>query len=251
MKKKSVNIFIATHKSFDFPYPSCYIPLHVGATGKKDLGYQKDNTKDNISSKNSSFCELTGMYWIWKNSISDIVGLVHYRRYFFYKQNGMYILLTEEKIKDIMLNYDVIVPKKVKIITHNVKNQYKALHHIEDFEICADIIKELYPDYVDSFNEVSKRKWLYPYNMCILSKENYDKYCKWLFDILFELEKRVSIDEYDNYNKRIFGFLSERLFNVWLNKNSNLKIKEFNVYNVDQNLNKQIIINGIKDIIVR
>ena len=150
-----------------------------------------------------------------------------------------------------MLTYDVIVPKTVKIITHNVKSQYKALHHIEDYEICANIIKKLYPDYVDSFNEVSKRKWLYAYNMCILSKKNYDKYCKWLFDILFELEKRVSIDEYDNYNKRIFGFLSERLFNVWLNKNSNLKIKEFNVYNVDQNLNKQIIINGIKDIIVR
>ena len=74
MSEYSINIIIATHKKYQMPADSMYIPLHVGAEGKKDetgkelnLGYVKDNTGDNISKMNPSFCELTGLYWDWKN----------------------------------------------------------------------------------------------------------------------------------------------------------------------------------------
>ena len=53
-------------------------------------------------------------------------------------------------------------------------------------------------------------------------------YSDWLFNILFELEKKVDLSQYDSYNQRMFGFLSERLFNVWLH-HQNLKIKEVTV----------------------
>lgn len=81
-----IKIIIATHKKYWLPKDSIYLPLQVGAEGKKDLGYVKDNIGDNISAKNANFCELTGLYWAWKNLDADYVGLVHYRRYFTRKE---------------------------------------------------------------------------------------------------------------------------------------------------------------------
>ncbi len=75
-------------------------------------------------------------------------------------------------------------------------------------------------------------KKLYLYNMFIMKKKDFDEYCKWLFDILFKLESQIDISNYDNYQSRIFGFLSERLFNVWIKKH-NLKIKEIPVINME------------------
>ena len=89
MENKTVKIVVATHKKYKMPKDEMYLPLHVGAAGKVDacgnpldLGYQKDNTGDNISGKNASFCELTGLYWAWKNLDADYIGLAHYRRHF-------------------------------------------------------------------------------------------------------------------------------------------------------------------------
>ena len=73
---------VATHKKYWMPEDEVYLPLHVGAEGKADLGYTKDNTGDNISVKNPNYCELTGMYWAWKNLNCEYIGLCHYRRYF-------------------------------------------------------------------------------------------------------------------------------------------------------------------------
>ena len=77
----NIKILVAAHKQYWMPEDSVYLPLHVGAEGKPDLGYTKDNTGENISAKNPNFCELTGLYWAWKNLEADYVGLVHYRRY--------------------------------------------------------------------------------------------------------------------------------------------------------------------------
>ena len=63
----NIKILVAAHKNYWMPEDSVYLPLHVGAEGKSDLGYTKDNTGDNISAKNPNFCELTGLYWAWKN----------------------------------------------------------------------------------------------------------------------------------------------------------------------------------------
>ena len=88
-KALSATIVVATHKKYRMPKDPLYLPVHVGAEGKKDakgnpldFGYQKDNEGDNISIKNPRYCELTGIYWAWKNLDSDYIGLVHYRRYF-------------------------------------------------------------------------------------------------------------------------------------------------------------------------
>ena len=85
----NIKIIVATHKKYWMPSDPVYFPIHVGAEGKKDpmghpldLGYIKDNTGENISDKNKNYCELTGLYWAWKNLNADYIGLAHYRRHF-------------------------------------------------------------------------------------------------------------------------------------------------------------------------
>ena len=103
-----ITVIIATHKKYQMPKDKLYLPLHVGAEGKDDIGYQKDNDGKNISKKNPFFCELTGLYWAWKNLDSDYIGLVHYRRYF-YDRNK---IIGDKKISKILSNNDIILPKK-------------------------------------------------------------------------------------------------------------------------------------------
>lgn len=236
--ENEVKIYVATHKMANFPKQDIYIPLHVGAEGKEDLGYLKDNTGDNISIKNKNYCELTATYWIMKNDNSDIVGLTHYRRYFFKNiySNSFKNILEKQEILEILKNYDIIVPKKTNL-DYNVKKQYEVVHHLKDLEECKNIIKEKYPQYEQAFNKIMNDYKMHTCNMFISKKKLFNEYYTWLFDILFELEKRVDISNYDDYNKRIYGFLSERLFNVWLEKNkTDLKIKEFMVYNTDKTI---------------
>ena len=64
-----IKIIVATHKKYWMPSDDIYLPVHVGKKGKTDLGYQGDDTGDNISDKNTNYCELTGLYWAWKNLI--------------------------------------------------------------------------------------------------------------------------------------------------------------------------------------
>ena len=118
-------------------------------------------------------------------------------------------------------------------------------------------VTTLMPSIADSanktlaFDKIANGRKLYLYNMFISRKEIFDEYYKWLFDILFELEKRVNISNYTDYDKRIFGFLSERLLSVWLEKNNHLKIKEMPVYNTEQKVLPQIAIRTIQKVLVR
>ena len=69
--------------------------------------------------------------------------------------------------------------------------------------------------------------------MMIVSKNYFDEYHNWLFKILFELEKEIDISRYNNYNVRMYGFLAERLLNVWVH-HKHLRVKEMPVYNSEE-----------------
>ena len=141
-------------------------------------------------------------------------------------------------------SYDIIVPNRTFIIKHNVGKSWEKTHIKKDYDECRKIIEEMYPDYLSAFDEFSKSRTLYLCNMFISRKNIFDEYYKWLFDILFELEKRTDLSNYDDYNKRLFGFMSERLFNVWLKKHSELKIYRTPVYNIDRRpYNQYLMIN--------
>ena len=100
-----------------------------------------------------------------------------------------------------------------------VRSQYEHAHHKSDLDACEKIVAELYPDYSTAFAKVMEYKRLHIFNMFVMKWELFDAYCNFLFGVLFELEKRIDISHYDVYEARVFGFLAERLLNVWVEKN--------------------------------
>ncbi len=241
-----IKILVATHKAYWMPEDEVYLPLHVGKEGKSDLGYAGDNTGDNISSKNANFCELTGLYWAWKNLKCDYIGLCHYRRYFCSGSHGSDVNSKQKSVfnradyEKLLSEYDVILPKKRNYYIETVRSQYEHAHNKRDLDEVEKIITEMYPEYSESFSKVMNGTKLHILNMFVMKKELFDEYCGWLFDILFELEKRIDISDYSQYEARVFGFLSERLFNVWLD-DKQLRIVEMPVVFMEkQNWPKKI-----------
>lgn len=212
----------------------------------KSETFYRDNSGVNIAEKNSSFCELTGLYWAWQNGIfknNQYVGLVHYRRYFAGKT--LYLkkkqIASESELLTILEKYDVILPRKRNYFIESIYSHYQHAHHIKDLELTRAVISELQPEYLESFDTVMQGRKLHLYNMFVMSSEKASEYCHWLFSILFELEKRVDVTHYDNYQKRVFGFIAERLFNVWL-VHHQLKFCEIPVVNLEgENLLKKAI----------
>ncbi|MCI8634870.1 MAG: DUF4422 domain-containing protein [Eubacterium sp.] len=221
----SVRIFSITHKPFTPPADPMYIPLHVGRANAADFGFQGDDTKDNISSLNPYFCELTGMYWLWKNyHESDFIGICHYRRYLIDENGSLY---TAPRLEELLTHYDMITTKLLTL-TCSYYDGFGENHHLKDLITTGDVIREKYPKYAKTFDTLVHGTHTYFGNIFITSKERYDSYCSWLFDILFEVQRRTDFTGYNDYNKRLFGFLSEFLQTVWVRHNS-LRVLECKV----------------------
>jgi len=237
---KDIKVIIATHKKYTMPEDSMYLPLHVGSEGKQDLGYKKDNEGENISLKNPYFCELTGLYWAWKNLKADYIGLSHYRRHFSFsidipdtEEEKFKVLLTQEEADKIFDETDIILPKLRKYYIENLYDHYKHTLHIEQLDETRKIIQEKYPEYIAEFDKLHKRNSMHAFNMFIMKKEILNDYCNWLFDILFELEKRIEPSKYDSFHARYLGRVSERLLDVYINTNK-LKYKEVKVIDMQK-----------------
>lgn len=236
-----IKVIVCTHKKCDMPKDSMYLPLHVGAAGKKgvdglplDFGYVRDDTGDNISIKNWNFGTQTGLYWAWKNLDSDYKGLVHYRRYFVgknYKKGDMIgSVINESEIEPMLEKYKVFVPKKRRYYIETLYSHYAHTHDESHLKIVEGIIKTDCPEYLNAFNKVMNRKWGYMFNMMILEKMLMDDYCTWLFNILFQAVDRIDKSNLSAFDSRFCGRISEILFDVWLeNKLQTGKVKESEV----------------------
>lgn len=222
----SLKIIVATHKKYRMPKEKIYLPVHVGAEGKKDengntleLGYQKDNVGENISYLNPSFCELTGLYWAWKNLKEDYIGLVHYRRYFsIKKKQGFENVLTYDEISPYLGKIKVFVPNKRKYYIETLYSHYEHTHYSNQLDETRRIISEKYPDYLECYDKVLKHRYGYMFNIMIMEKNLLNEYCSWLFDILFSLKQRIDMPELSSFQARYYGRVSEIIFNVWLEK---------------------------------
>lgn len=239
-------IYVITHKVFnDSIVPSeGYRVLHVGTNNNSKPDYLRDDTGDHISSKNPNYCELTGLYWIWKNSNErpdDVVGLVHYRRFFTGRLgNHIYAALGRmprvskfSDLKAMCTGDSVIVPQRQKGL-YTLEVAYALNHNINDLKITKEAILKHSPEYYDDFMAVLRGNAFFGYNMIVCKKKVLDQYCEWVFPILMSVEQSISKEGSRNtYQDRVYGFLSERLLQVWLLHNG-ISIIERPVFNTEK-----------------
>lgn len=230
-----MKIIVAAHKPYNVYNDDIYTPIHVG---KKLSPYNIENmlgddTGDNISEKNPMYCELTALYWAWKNLKDvDYIGLCHYRRYFdFHKQTSSYLPITAKPTKDFdTFNFSIpdyikeelekgtiILPKKL-VLKESVYKHYCKEHYKKDIDTLQSAVNKLSDlETIREYNELMSQNKFSPYNMFIMSWKNYDEYCTWLFKVLDMVEKQTDLTNYDSAQKRIYGYMSERLLNVYVN----------------------------------
>lgn len=221
-------IFSVFHKPYSIPDDKLYTPIQVGfnksiINPNTNSPIIRDNTGNNISNKNKNYCELTALYWIWKNlnlQEFDYVGLDHYRRHFstsLVKRKSSPVLSAKELEKLLEKNtVDILLPKKRHYWIETNYSQYVHAHHKEDLEITRKAIMQLFPDYLSSYDTVMRKTSGHRFNMLIMRSDILAEYCSWLFPILEYVENNIDISNYSDYDSRIFGFIGERLLDVWL-----------------------------------
>lgn len=219
-EKLDIKIAVATHKAYQMPSDDIYLPLHVGANGKVPLGFQGDDTGENISELNPKFCELTGLYWLWKNVSGDYLGLAHYRRHFCLRKKSTKwaSVLNTKEAQALCRQYDIIVPTKRHYVIETLASHYSHTHYKEHLELTREILRQKYPQYLSAYDSVLGKTSGYMFNMFIMRTDLVNDYCAFLFDVLFELDKHVDTSGYSAFQARYLGRVSEILFNVWLMK---------------------------------
>ena len=281
--KNKIKILIATHKPFKIPKGSCFLPIHAGRAialdkskdgiiSKSDFKWLKkhtigDDSGNSISDKNRLYCEVSAIYWAWKNyeqlGNPEYIGLMHYRRFFVFNdkyyetqvkdnyQKGLCFIpvselnskciknigLSDSNINKICSDADIIVTKNAQLDVaynydeqRNIRGDYKISIpgvDVKDFDLMMELVKEKYPDYY----EIAKLKIngysKSLYNMFIMKKEIFFEMCEFLFNILFEIEKQVDFSKYSVNGMRTLGYLSEILISMFI-----WKVEEYKQYKV-------------------
>ncbi len=218
-------VFVMTHKKYEEPKDPVYHTLQVGrAAGDHSLPYRGDDSGDNISYRNWLFGELTGIYWIWKNVEEyDHIGICHYRRYFL-NENGE--LMRGDEYDRILSDYDMIVPKPSVSDQTNWEG-YAESHNGRDLMTVKAAVDKLTPEFSGAFQEMLDAKSSYYANLAVMPHTEFNSYCEWIFRIFAEAEREIDVTDYDNYHKRVYGFLSELLLNTWIIR------KQYRVYETE------------------
>lgn len=189
MEKHNVRILVCTHKEGPVRDDDIYMPVQVGKSASTiDLGCQGDDVGDNISGKNKTYCELTGLYWAWKNLKDvDYIGLCHYRRYFdlspkkyIFKHIESDSITWECFVKtpstldfaDVFTQYDVILPT-ARVFDRSVVDEHIFNSGFIDYMILEQVILKLYPAYRNSVLDVFYKKNYIPQRNMFIMKRNY------------------------------------------------------------------------------
>ncbi len=234
-------IYVITHKKITPVDIEGYRILLVGANKNNTFenNYVLDNTGDNISDYNDSYCELTGLYWIWKNSKTDIVGLVHYRRLFVklrihfdllgrhvvFNTKDAFRYLERDDINSLLRKYDLIIKRsesRIKTVEEIFINQLGR----ETFNQISDGINAVCPVYMKTYQVILKAHSHINCNMFIGKKEIINSYCEWLFPILGYIDEKQVRKNGLRYHNREIGYIAELLFGIWITHN---KIKYINI----------------------
>ena len=226
-----LNIFIVTHKDFqNYRYNPVYKIIATDPSqliNKYDLEVMYVDQNYKIKDIERGYAEMYKIYHVYNlykkgKMSSKYIGLNHYRRYFPFLDNI-------PNLDEIFKNYDIIVGCLAKIPGDTLRNYYCKNHICKNFDEILEIIKEIKPEYYKDAVEVANNNIFYGNNIFIMKKKDFLNYCEFMFDILFEFDKRNNFNNMDdiknyiskqlgsfhNYQIRIQGFLSERIATIF------------------------------------
>lgn len=226
-----IKLFVCCHQQTTVPAHPLLVPVQVGAA-LADVhfpGFLYDDIGDHISHKNRSYCELTAQYWAWKNVEADHYGFFHYRRYLYpdplakrpYRIEGKTSLpllgrLGYARFEESISQYDLILPKGENMYVP-VREHYAnaPFHHQKDLALIEQIVRERCPEYQTALEAYLSSTICYFGNIYIMKRSAFRSYCAWLFPILEEFDRRADISGYGPQERRVNGYLAERLLGVY------------------------------------
>ena len=139
----NLRVVVAAHKPYWMPADPVYLPVQVGAAGKESIpGYTRDDSGENISAKNPHYCELTGLYWAWKNLSGDAIGLAHYRRHFARPGHGdkKARVMTGPELEQALNGVQAVLPAPRHYWIETNYSQYAHAHHGVDLDTMRAIL---------------------------------------------------------------------------------------------------------------
>lgn len=253
-KNPSIKILVGYHKPAKLLKDEILTPIHLGRAlatqaskdgemSKEDFEWMCENmigddTGDNISHLNRYFCELTGIYWAWKNydklGNPNYIGFMHYRRHFIFdeKDDALYYKTTscsyyqskfyKNSLFSLLKKYNFLTTN-MHINKSTVKEYYQedgvkyGNHIARDFDVLAKTIKKIDKEFYNSFLHFSHfNVHMGIANMFIMDRDMFFAYCKLIFDILFQVHKKLIYMGRSEEEKRAIGFLSERLMGAFI-----------------------------------
>ncbi len=226
MAQNDLKVVVATHKPYAIPQDEVFLPVQAGAALHDSLPYQSDDEGESISRLNGNWCELTVLYWAWKNLPADYLGLMHYRRYL---GRGRQAAGREQLMRELE-KAPVLLPKKRNYWIESNQSQYVHAHGEDSLLALKAVMEERCPEYLPAFERSLRRTSGHRFNIFVMRRDLADAYCQWLFGLLFALEERIAGTETEI--PRLYGFLSERMLDCWLEKNQ-LAYREMPVYNTE------------------
>lgn len=235
-------MYVVTHKALPPElienFPDKYKLIHAGRILGENLGYLGDNTGDNISELNPYLNEMTALYWIWKNTSHTVIGLSHYRRFFFQERPQNF--LTEQEVLRILENYDIIVCKPFLSLGNSWHEQIAMAVRDEKLinfseEVIRKNLMRKQPDYCNVFDYRMRMSGGYFKGMFVARRNVFDAYCEWLFSFMIDSTREVlretELATTKGNLKRLMGFHCEGMLTVWLMKNR-LRVKELNLIEI-------------------
>lgn len=253
-----VSIYTAYHRSAPRIQSASIQPIHVGrAKAEAPLPEMTgDDSGDNLSARNQEWCELTALYWAWKNDRdSDAIGLMHYRRLLdltdllpggaVERTPGRlhipdWTAQVEAWLEREGANWDIVLPRAHEM-GRSVEENYRNSHQDQDFDLAREIVMRDHPEYASSFEAVASGHKVRLGNLALMKRPLFERYCVWLFDILFKVEDAgKSRQYYSGYQTRYLGFLAERLLTVFVHHLQatapDLRIRDVSILALSQTL---------------
>ncbi|MDN0069402.1 MULTISPECIES: DUF4422 domain-containing protein [Collinsella] len=233
MPRPKIRIAVASHKPYRMPSDSVYIPLHVGRSLHPELtaemdaqGFLGDDSGDSISGSNASLCELTGLWWLWRNVDADWKGLVHYRRHFASRRAGgkgagdRFGRIASERdfLRAMSGGAEAILPSRRNYVIETVGSHWEHTQPSGQLASARGVVADMEPRYLGSLDRVLSSRGAHMFNMMVMRDDVLDAYCSWLFPLIFELVERHDPDRYDAFAARYPGRISELLLDAWMSE---------------------------------